>query len=340
MVMVPIFRTLLAILGVAISFGLLEFYLRSASTIDELVAGSVVDIQSPAILEQKLDAISAAPGVKLVVVGDSVPFGRSMLEHGNKDWRSHTLDRALERQLQVRTGRKDIHVFNLGMNGALPADVGVVAGAAIDHGADIILSDVTLRSFSSDFRNVEERFSRRWLSDFDKRLDPVSRYWRAFGLRDFFQWRLMNGSPRDALNNLLRISNNRLLGKETGDDPLLMLLAARQRYASISLDGGHPQLAAFEQMLVHADGADVPVVLFYATENPGQVQQIIDPQSRARLLDQLARVIDAAPGRVVYQPPIDDLAEERYLDQVHLDAEGYRQLGSLLVDQIIPLIEP
>ena len=64
------------------------------------IAAEIVDIQTPAILLAKLDFLRRWPGYKVTVCGDSVVYGHSLGEHGDRQWREHNLCPLLAARLQ------------------------------------------------------------------------------------------------------------------------------------------------------------------------------------------------------------------------------------------------
>src|SRR5260370_41796291 len=82
----------------------------------------VVDIQHPTTLMAKLDRLRSAPGPKIVLVGDSLIYGGILEEFDDPDWREHGLAEQLAVELRERPGYHPF-VMNLGINGALPADL-------------------------------------------------------------------------------------------------------------------------------------------------------------------------------------------------------------------------
>ena len=124
-----------------------------------------VDIQTPAILCAKLDWFRRFAGYKVALIGDSVVFGHSLAEHGDRLWRQHNLAPLLKERIRRQRPHDAVLVMNLGLNGG-PArrpgphwrvphrlragPVGVRRGAAV---------------VSADFTPPKARYSRPWLAE-------------------------------------------------------------------------------------------------------------------------------------------------------------------------------
>src|SRR5437763_16600482 len=119
----------------------------------------VVDIQHPATLAAKLDRLRAVPGPKVVLLGDSLVYGGTLAEHGDRDWRAHGLGEQLAAELRDRPGWPPF-VMNLGIHGARPADLEYLIPLVMASGVDWIVFDVHLRPFSSDFSPPDRQMSR------------------------------------------------------------------------------------------------------------------------------------------------------------------------------------
>src|SRR5256885_8527017 len=93
-------------------------------TAESRVAGTeVVELRSPEALAAKLEYLRTFDGYKCVLLGDSIIVGASMREHGDADWRAHTLNVLLEERLREVLPGRPVLVMNLGSNGAVPADL-------------------------------------------------------------------------------------------------------------------------------------------------------------------------------------------------------------------------
>ncbi|MGF1543091.1 MAG: hypothetical protein ACFB00_01050 [Parvularculaceae bacterium] len=160
----------------------------------------------------------------------------------------------------------------------------------------------------------------------------------TYGLSEFFQWRWLNAAPREAAARAFSDLNKRLGHGPAAERPLVLALKARARYATANLDADNPQRQALVRTLSAARKNNVPAIVFYATEKPGLIDQILPQEKRAPLLKALeATIAEADPG-AVYIGPMNDLAEARFLDQVHLDAEGYAIVGARIAEAAAPLL--
>lgn len=328
---------LLALVG---TLFVVEIGVRLINPLSSVVKYDIVDIQSPSILRAKLRAFENHNGFKVALLGDSVPYGRSMLEHGDQNWREHTLDRVIDADLIEKMARDDIYVANFGMNGAVPMDSARIAEEVIQAGADLIIFNTNLRGYSDSFSDADAQWSRPWLSDFetDGIIPAVEELWQTYGLSEFLQWRILNASPRNYAASALQWLNAQLGYTPPKPHRLELTLKARARYASVNFDDNNPQKRALQTMLERAENNNVPMVVFYTTENPRQIDQVMPPQLRMPLMAELESTIKQASSQAVYLGPIAELEVERFLDLVHLDANGYQIVGSRVSTQAARLL--
>ena len=153
----------------------------------------------------------------------------------------------------------------------------------------------------------------------------AANYWYAFRarhqLRDFFL-----GAPPDELVRNLRDRFNEMFKPDQGffDDEMRLLLNARSRYETISLSENHPQVAALKRMVQKLAEAEIPTVIFYATERPDIIAEITDPETHRDRLETLAAIVRDNGGPLTeYVPPLDSLQTEDFLDHVHVMPSGY-----------------
>ena len=144
----------IAFLGVVFLLVLVESGVRYAIRNTRLLE-TPVDIQTPAILLSKLNYISQLEGKKIVLIGDSLMFGRSMRDHGNHQWMDHTLDTKIKNELRAKG--KEINIINLGIEGAVPADMELLLDLVIKTSPDALIINTGLRSFSKDFNTFYTR---------------------------------------------------------------------------------------------------------------------------------------------------------------------------------------
>jgi len=329
--------------------GLLQRCLWSSQVIHE-----PVDIQSPMTLYTKLKSLRAFEGYKVAVLGDSVVFGQSMQEHGDEEWRQHTLSALLEKRLR-RTIEDPVLVLNLGMNGALPADVERITRLVVGCDVDLVVFDVSLRSFSEDFSKPGSVLSRPWLAevamDEEGRFCTVSggsawsstieaniadflaNRWSLYRMRDLLQQRYLGGQPRRVMTRLWNTCNRRLDADRSstdGDvgDQLVLQMKARSRYGSVNMRPENKQRQALRRTLSLLSSRNQPTVVFYAKEKPRAIPRLMDSGRYRRLLRELGAIIENADGKrngglISFIPPIPELMDEHYLDHVHVDQVGH-----------------
>jgi len=325
-----------ALLALAVLFAAGDVALRWALPASSLA--TPVPLSSPAVLDASLDALRRADGLRVALLGDSVVYGRALEERG--DWRGGELGRQLGTRL-------DATVVNLAMEGALPTDQERLVEHVLAAGVDLVVLDVSLRSFSADF--AEGTLSREWLAmapgavvdggpgvggEVEGGLARlVHRVWALPRYRAWLQARYIDGAPKDAVKRARDAANDWLLGTPlpSEDDALeaelTLMLKAKGRYATVELDG-HPQLAALERLVRRLAETGTPTILFYATESPAMLPQLVD---EARHREQLAalegRLRDAGGESVAWLGFEDGLPASHFIDHVHRTEDGLAALA-------------
>lgn len=321
-----------------------------------------VDIQTPATLYLKLEEIRKFEGMKVVVLGDSLIFGRTMRDKGDKDWQKHTLASQLQRALIDKYPGRPVLVSNLGMNGTLPADLDNLVRIVLPLKPDLIIFDLTLRSFSRDFDRDNDAETRPWLDDLSVtangnyssatgraeigRLiqDQLVNHWFFYRLRDFLQSLLFGGNPvtfftstRNAIDDWLR---PRAKGNESDLDDLVLLMRARSRYANIDLAADNPQRQALDRTMKRLADAGQKALIFYATENPKVLPELLPKEKFDELQLQLARIIDPKPPSRVFVGPLAVYSASDFIDHVHLNQGGYARLRDELIKRLDGMLGP
>ena len=327
--------TLFALLGVL----LVGELLARVATAQPTWANRVVPMHTAGVLATKLDLLAGHTGTRIALLGDSLIVGRSMLEHGDVAWRAHTLDAVLQAACDERLPGRDALVVNLGLDGAVPADHRALAQRCLTAKPDLLLIDLSLRSFSRDFAAPGAQHTREWLAP-TRGETPAARAnaaieaglaetvragSRLYGARDLLQASVLDGGPKQWLTGL----RDRWLGSEPETDEdlaeMLLLMKARQRFARVDLAPDNPQRRALEALLDLIREAGVPCVLFYAREDPERMTEVVDRDRYDALRAQLRDLVESRLGpRMTYVDGPLELPTARYLDHVHVDAEGYR----------------
>jgi lysophospholipase L1-like esterase len=312
-----------------------------------------VDIQSPSTLYVKLEALRQFKGTKIVVLGDSLIFGRAMRDKGDKDWQEHTLSSQLQRDLTEKYPDRPVMVSNLGMNGTLPADLEQLVRIVTPLKPDLIIFDLSLRSFSRDFGSDGDA-TRNWLSDL--RISPNGHYaatssraglealirdqmvnhWYFYRIRDLLQTLLFGGQPvtlftgaRNAIDDWFKTGAKAKTDRGQGDlDDIVLLMRSRSRYANIDLAADNPQRQALDRLLQRLSTEDQAAIIFYATENPQLLPQLLPPPKFEDLQRQLAEIITpATSARRVFVGPLSIFSPGNFIDHVHLNRNGYERLS-------------
>lgn len=309
-----------------------------------------VDIQSPATLSLKLQRLETFDGVKVALLGDSLIYGHAMAEHGDTKWREHDLATLIQKRLQTKSPGMHSLALNLGMNGATVCDVKLALGLVLEALPDLVIMDLTLRSFSEDFNPEKERLTRPWLADMRSTYDwdtgfwtPrfAEHYWMLYRSRNFLQYLILGAPPeifarqqRDAL--IKRLTKDKFASMERLDANFLLIMQAKKRFESVSLSEDSAQVQCLKDILALLDRKKQSALFFYATENPGVRPSILDQGRYDRLLQRLQEIVDTHAGEHVrFISPVYYAPASRYLDQVHVDAKGYE----MLLETLWPYIE-
>ena len=312
-----------------------------------------VDVQSSETYFAKLDLIERhhLRGPTVVVIGDSQVVGETMADHGDTSWRDHTIDRVLERRL-IEMGFQDVLVVNLAANGLLPADLDLIIRDTLSVGVDAIVFNLGLRAFSTDFDTDAGEFSRPWLKQLCREgrliarcgwLGRLARASALYQVLDFLQHRYLGGAYRYALANGVEAAfKQRLRPAPSQDDftnELALMVRARSRLGTLSLDPSHRQVQALKRALENLREHRARAVAIYSTENRVQFDQIIDPNVSARLRTALLGLVRQYEGetfRVV--PPLPELSSSHFLDFMHLNYRGYLILANQVAPSVADLL--
>ena len=309
------------------------------------------DIQSPYSLEARLKALNDFEGARIVVMGDSVALGKVMAEHGDENWREHTLAAVLAKLWQADHPGQPTLALNLALNGAVPADLEKLVELLADINIDLLVIDVAMRSYSKDFETQSNLFSRDWLpllatkgqgrlyitekdapaKRFESSLSSLARtVLPLYALRDNVRERFFDGEPREALSRLIKKILVGYPSEEQKENELFdLLLKSQRRYETVNFEADNPQRQATERMLDLLRTRKQKTVVFYTKENPELIDSVMDMNRHAQWLEEFAAFIAgfADSGLITYIPPIPELNSDLYLDISHVNAEGYQILG-------------
>jgi lysophospholipase L1-like esterase len=357
-------RLVKSVIGLVLVVAVADVVLRFAVPATGLDR-QTVDIQTPSTLYLKLEELRQFKGTKIVVLGDSLVFGRAMRDKGDKDWQEHTLSSDLQRDLARKYPDRPVMVSNLGMNGTLPVDLEQLVRIVTPLKPDLIIFDLSLRSFSRDFGSDGDAATRNWLRDL--RINPngsyaaassrtglegfiqdqMVNYWYFYRIRDFLQTLLFGGQPvtfftdaRNTMDDRFKTGAKAKTDQGQGDlDDIVLLMRARSRYTNIDLAADNPQRQALDRLLQRLSAEDQAAIIFYATENPQMLPQLLPRPKFDDLQRQLAEIITpATSSRRVFVGPLSIFSAGNFIDHVHLNKDGYERLSRELgrhVDEVL-----
>lgn len=337
-----VWRLLGVVAAVLVALVLADLALRAVGRATGFVRTDV-EIASPAALYAKIaDLTEVEKPRRVALLGDSLVLGKAMRDAGVADWRAENL------AARLRVANPALRVENLAMNGALPSDIEPVVRALVAAGVGAVVLDVNLRHFSSDFSGEAAQFSRIWLRDFaltpegriarsaasgwiDGPVEAVAlNHWYTYRVRDVLRQSILGDDPYEAVVALRNRANAAFLPPpDLLDSDLRLILNARARYQSVAVAESQPQVASLLRMIRMLRDADVPAVVFYATERPDVVPDITEPALHKRRLETLAGLIQANGGpRLRYLGPRDDLVAGDFIDHVHVLPGGYAKYAA------------
>jgi lysophospholipase L1-like esterase len=328
------------------------------------IQGSVLlteptEINSPAIVFAKVDALRNFQGIRIAVLGDSLVYGRSLQEHGIEPWRKNNLTAAITDELHLKWPDRGIMVMNFGMNGITPSELETLVPLVMSANPDLIIMDLTLRSFSRDF-NDPGASSRNWLKTMaiDPRSGSLSfnetatliestitafmiEHYFLYSIREIVQFRLFEARPKEFLAGVRNKANGMLRDvrySSTTPDELMLQLRAQQRYAKVDLGDDNSQWVAYQRLLREMKEAKQKALVFYATENPDIRESLMDESQYHSMINKISKVTQM-DNHNLFIGPLAELAPENYLDHVHLTPSGYRILAKQLADRTVTLLQ-
>lgn len=329
--------------------------------IDRVCAEELLDIQTPDQLIAKLHYLEQFDGYKVVLLGDSVIYGGILQDFGDDQWREHALSARLQAKIGAEFPGKKTLIMNLGINGALPADIECIARLVTPCKPDLVILDTHLRPFSADFATTEGAMVRPWLRDLVRGPDGTFQLrstktgweigltdWTANWLRNHVTLFRCRATVQTLLSQATwpqRLADVRhwLNGKTptpavsgVEQDPLILLMQFKKRFSSVNLEAGHPQVQALRQTLKCFKDHRQKTVVFYVKENPDQIDGVVDEEDHRQFYDQLTGILNEEAGpHLTYVPPIADLDGSHFLDLSHPNQVGYQILTEHLWKAII-----
>ena len=327
-----------------------------------------VDLHSPSVLYSKALFLKNAPGKKIVMIGDSNVAGGVSQEFGEADWRSHTLSRELQRQLQT-AGVDRPQVMNLAMNAAQALETRKVTEAILTARPDVLLIEMHIYIFVAKDKGPAIHYNRPWLKDakitedgwldhatspnetWFQRFDDLAdsfflRHWYAYRVRDFLQWRFLSGPPSEGLQRGM-IAGDNLLGIHPpvniwgGGDAKRNISKAKADIPFIKIEESNEQVKALRANLQHLNEIKQKTIIFYEPESPEVMKTMVSPEEYQRLRGEIRKIIDpyqSATLKIVWDaeaPPKDG-----YWDFAHLKGSASEFfIGKNLLNPVLDLLK-
>jgi lysophospholipase L1-like esterase len=310
-----------------------------------------VEINSLQVLQTKLHALRRGNSLKVAMLGDSLVYGYAMAEAGDRDWRSHSLPPLLRKEL-ISNGLHEPYVSNFGMNGLLPKDIEYLVPYFVAAKPDILMFDLTLRSFSRDFSPDHTQHSRTWIENLATEKSNSSFFFGKashsieivfansyiVNVREFVLAWIFEGSIKDWVSKI----RNRLGQRDATSIPseLLLAMRAKQRYLDIDLQADNPQWQSLNRALSMLAEGHQRTVVFYATENPDILPSLMSSGTHAAMIAKLEKTVtNQGTDCIIFIPPLKSLVPEDFIDHVHLNYQGNQKLSAELQIRIEQLLK-
>ena len=287
----------------------------------------------------------------IALLGDSQIVGEVMAQNGDREWRLHTLDRMLEAELRERPGLEKSQVVNLGANGLLPVDLEFMARDALNHGADVLAFNLSLRFLSADFDLPDKTQELSWLRELCRKgvttrrcgvMGAVSPYIPMYDLTAVLEQQYLGGPLEGVVSRLAQALHKRWMDNVDDDatNAMLLLIKARNRFDSVVFDEHRRQVAALRRVFDMVQVRHAKALVFYSMEEPSQFNQIMPAAKadvvRSSLLGWLKTV---QSDRISIVGADYKIPSQYYLDYMHLNRSGYRLLASRLLSPLANLVE-
>ena len=349
------FRILAASTGILLLLVLFDYGVEVVVNRSGILADAV-DLQSGASLYSKIIYLKNVQGPSVAVIGDSTVVGAEMEEAGEPDWRAHTIDEVIKRNL-----KEPATVVNLGLNGAVVTDLERLVRTAVAAQPELLLISLDLGSFSMiDAKN--DNFSRSWVRSFEMSPDGelhdslaakqsfvgrvndsvdafLNRYSFIYRTRNFMQWRFLEGPPAEIVRKSVRHLVNFLRGEGMCDRRVKLSAAAlrlTRHYDAIDLSENNPQVVALHSLLKFLKDSGQKTIIFYVPPNPDQRFQL---ESQARYVQQWARIKGllssaSSPNLTFIRDPKAPPPSE-YNDDIHFTEQGYEDFVRANLAQVL-----
>lgn len=315
------------------------------------IATEPANIVSYPAFVAKLQSFASLRQPKVMLVGASEALGQVMTDYGVKDWQSRGLSAALAEAL--RPQRPDIVIANFAGNGLLPADQAAIMLEGMRAGADAIVLVADLRGFSDEFEPPDDRYAQPWRTTGPLRPLPepgrsqggsidggeysLSAAWRTKAVVDFLITDETGGPVPAALTELR--DNHQAARRASKANQAVQTMRLKQRLSSVGFDlADRFQARQLAGALKILNTRGVPVIVVYATENPGVLPRLMAPGAVQRDRAALEAMVAAnGGGRDVYLGPDPAMTPGLYVDPSHPTPEGYRVMARRIAPELLKL---
>jgi len=312
---------------------------------------------NPAALDAFVSQIKRDPAYRVVVLGDSVVVGPSLLE------KDETIPAYLEAALQKQMPGKPVHVWNLGIAGARSTDLYCLLLKILEAKPDFVVLETNLMMFTMDIRlrpvaNHWLAYSLSPMPDVIKPLVPERNYkqliedgttWfaesnsRLFGLRQAINGTLFGVQPRvpfETPNPAIMLATR--AGQKVGKLKMEPWSVRGYRPASFRNTYGHPvepdnlNGKFYPLMIDELKKHGIPTYVYMTPQNPVILDASI-PRSFYMEIRQKAMMFvqsDYAPAHDYFEL----LTNSMFYDNDHLLAIGNKTLADKIAKDIAPII--
>lgn len=308
-------------------------------------------------LQAVFDRIAGASGTVVVCLGDSEMYGSSTPP-------GQTIPVYLSKLLHQQYPGQKITVFNIGLKGLKPAEAYFVVHHLARLPVDMLIYNVSSGWFTSTegvkyqdlikLAGAEQEAVRRGIkvspAARDERIGKlVARYW------DFYRYRQVVSRDMLALRENIENIAQRVQTPEQWqakqrqqerlpmnwrEKPELVPKGPKQNLASLNLNKQNLQWQMYLAMLETWQQTGRPAVFYLTPANWELLEQKYKINYPALRSDQ-AKLMDAARARGIVYLDYTRLVDSRWFtDEIHLQAEGNRQVAEKLAREMANYIPP
>ncbi|MGE5398122.1 MAG: hypothetical protein ACM3MK_11405 [Chitinophagales bacterium] len=302
------------------------------------------------------DELARCNDYKVVFIGDSVVFGGGVREE------SQTLPSYFSQYLKTNYPDKNIKVFNFSQAGCTPADTYQILRYISDARPDLVIYDGNLGWFDKprimehpyliqlNPASMTPRFQRiLGMQPPSQGMEStvtryISNFWMLYRARVFLDYWWLGQPPKEKMKlvvqygtpkYLLRGANEWTpekteLYKNWTQKDLDSLRGKKVKLGYFKVSSQNPQWMMYEELMLLAEKDNIPMVMFFPPRNRVLMTKynLLDEPGFNHTQQQMAQL--AEKHGVTVLDYTWDIDSKNFVDSLHLDARGNRDLARLL----------